>query len=112
MNSFNFCPYLETIQYAGFKEGVNACCGSGPYGGIFSCGGRKKQAVEDQFQLCNDPRDFVWWDSFHPTERIHHHYAEVLWSGPNVCPYTLQDLFFDKEKRTIGDLVDDLQVEY
>ncbi|KAG4949509.1 hypothetical protein JHK85_043381 [Glycine max] len=25
-----------------FKDGINACCGSRPYGGIFTCGGTKK----------------------------------------------------------------------
>nr|XP_011468589.1 PREDICTED: GDSL esterase/lipase 4-like [Fragaria vesca subsp. vesca] len=34
----------------GFKEGKAACCGSGPYGGIFSCGG--KRSVTEYYWLC------------------------------------------------------------
>ncbi|BBH08165.1 hypothetical protein Prudu_020282 [Prunus dulcis] len=32
-----------------YKDGVNSCCGTGPYGGIFTCGGTKE--VKD-YQLC------------------------------------------------------------
>nr|POF03217.1 gdsl esterase/lipase 5 [Quercus suber] len=90
----------------GFKDGVNACCGTGPYGGIFTCGGTKK--VTD-YQLCDNADDFVWWDSFHPTEKIHEQLGQALWNGPpsSVGPYTLQHLFLGKEELTIADEVDD-----
>ncbi|KAK6236623.1 GDSL lipase/esterase - like 10 [Theobroma cacao] len=89
----------------GFKDGVNACCGTGPYGGVFTCGGTKN--VKD-YQLCDNADDHVWWDSFHPTERIHEQFAKALWSGhpSSVGPYNLEDLFFNKEKLTIADIVD------
>ncbi|KAL2250987.1 UNVERIFIED_CONTAM: GDSL esterase/lipase 5 [Sesamum indicum] len=88
------------------KEGVNACCGSGPYGGVYTCGGTKKVAT---YELCDNANDYVWWDSFHPTERIHEQFAKALWDGPqaSVGPHNLQDLFFDHEiELTIGDIVD------
>lgn len=89
----------------GFKEGVNACCGTGPYGGVYTCGGTKKVTTYD---ICDNADDYVWWDSFHPTERIHEQFAKALWDGPraSVGPYNLQDLFFDHEKLTIADIVD------
>ncbi|XVF48828.1 hypothetical protein PTKIN_Ptkin03bG0219700 [Pterospermum kingtungense] len=91
----------------GFKDGVNACCGTGPYGGVYTCGGTKN--VKD-YQLCDNADDHVWWDSFHPTERIHEQFAKSLWSSTehpsSVAPYSLQDLFFNKEKLTIADIVD------
>ncbi|XWS72326.1 hypothetical protein CRYUN_Cryun02cG0030300 [Craigia yunnanensis] len=89
----------------GFKDGVNACCGTGPYGGLFTCGGARN--VKD-YQLCDNADDHVWWDSFHPTERIHEQLAKALWSGhpSSVGPYNLEDLFFNKEKLTIADIVD------
>ncbi|KAL5572290.1 hypothetical protein UlMin_021887 [Ulmus minor] len=87
----------------GFKDGVNACCGTGPYGGIFTCGGNKKVK---EYKLCEKAEDYVWWDSFHPTEKIHEQLAKELWNGPSVGPYSLEDLFFDKEKLTIADVVD------
>ncbi|PON97051.1 Lipase [Trema orientale] len=90
----------------GFKDGVKACCGTGPYGGIYTCGGRKKIT---EYQLCDNVDDHVWWDSFHATERIHEQFAMALWNGPtsSVGPYSLQDLFFDKAQLTIADVVDD-----
>ena len=90
---------------------MNACCGTGPFGGIFTCGGTKK--VTD-YQLCDDADDYVWWDSFHPTERIHQQFAKALWNGPpfSVGPYNLEDLFFSRERElTIGDIVDDPEGE-
>lgn len=91
-----------------FKDGVNACCGAGPYGGVYSCGGTKKAT---EYQLCENPHEYIWWDSFHPTERIHEQFAKALWDGPpfSVGPYNLQELFWSKEKKrmTIADIVDD-----
>lgn len=89
----------------GFKDGVNACCGAGPYGGIYSCGGTKNIP---EFKLCENANDHVWWDSFHPTERLHEQFAKALWSGPRstVGQYSLEDFFFNPEKLTIADAVD------
>ncbi|KAF9615223.1 hypothetical protein IFM89_022485 [Coptis chinensis] len=88
----------------GFKDGVNACCGTGPFGGIFSCGGTKAVV---EYQVCENADGHVWWDSFHPTEKIHKEFAKALWNSNSVQPYNLEDLFFDREKSTIGDIVDD-----
>ncbi|XP_044472194.1 GDSL esterase/lipase 5-like [Mangifera indica] len=89
----------------GFKDGVNACCGYGAYGGMLTCGGNKNIS---EYNLCDNPDDHVWWDSFHPTERIHEQFAKLLWDGPSsaVGPFNLWDLFFSKEKLTIADIVD------
>ncbi|XP_075512416.1 GDSL esterase/lipase 1-like [Primulina tabacum] len=90
----------------GFKEGVNACCGTGPYAGLFTCGGTKKVT---SYELCDNADEHVWWDSFHPTEKIHQQFADVLWAGPRqvVGPFNLRDIFFDEEDTTVADLVDD-----
>ncbi|GMP88082.1 hypothetical protein CsSME_00040192 [Camellia sinensis var. sinensis] len=92
--------------FPGFKEGMNACCGTGPFRGLFTCGGTNK--VTD-YQLCDNADDYVWWDSFHPTERIHEQFAKALWDGPldYVGPYNLQQLFFFNKLTNIADLVDD-----
>ncbi|KAM1479404.1 hypothetical protein ACFX2I_026691 [Malus domestica] len=101
---------IEDPSKYGFKDGVNACCGIGPYGGIFSCGGTKE--VKD-YQLCDNADEYIWWDSFHPTERIHEQLAKALWNGPpsDVGPYNLEHFFSDKEKLTIGDVVDDPEAQ-
>ncbi|TKY72920.1 GDSL esterase/lipase 5 [Spatholobus suberectus] len=94
----------------GFKDGVNACCGSGPYGGIFTCGGTKKVT---KYSLCDNVGEYVWWDSFHATEKIHEQFAKALWNGVNgppcsVGPYNLENFFSNNEmiKLTIADVVD------
>ncbi|KAK9099606.1 hypothetical protein Syun_026651 [Stephania yunnanensis] len=97
---------IQNPSEFGFKEGVNACCGTGPFGGIYTCGGTKEIK---QYELCDNAEDYIWWDSFHPTERIHEQFAKALWSGPLslVAPFNLEDLFFDKDKLTIADVEDD-----
>ncbi|KAK1382036.1 GDSL esterase/lipase 5 [Heracleum sosnowskyi] len=94
----------------GFKDGVNACCGIGPYGGIFTCGGTKNLT---EYTLCESPSDYVWWDSFHPTEKLHEQLAQELWHGsPDVGPYNLKQLFSGNSKDlTIADVVDDPEHE-
>ncbi|GLT85663.1 hypothetical protein SLE2022_038460 [Rubroshorea leprosula] len=107
----NFYEWLEdrinNPSKYGFKDGVNACCGTGPYGGVYTCGGTKK--VKD-YRLCDNAEDHVWWDSFHPTEGIYEQCAKELWNGPpsTVGPYNLEELFFNQEKKNtiIADIVD------
>ncbi|XP_048329643.1 GDSL esterase/lipase 1 isoform X1 [Ziziphus jujuba] len=76
----------------GFKEGKVACCGSGPYRGILSCGGRRGVR---EFYLCDNVSDYVFFDSGHPTERTNEILAHLAWSGgPNVTgPCNLAALF-------------------
>ncbi|KAM3747001.1 hypothetical protein ACB098_05G005700 [Castanea mollissima] len=79
----------------GFKEGYNACCGIGPYRGINSCGG--KRSVKE-YELCENPSEYVFFDTAHPTEKAYQQLAELMWSGtPNVAgPYNLKALFEQK----------------
>ncbi|KAM3359319.1 GDSL esterase/lipase 5 isoform X1 [Capsicum galapagoense] len=65
----------------GLKEGEIACCGSGRFRGILSCGG--KRPVGHEFELCQDPNMHVFWDSYHPTETIYHQMAAEMWNGPS-----------------------------
>ncbi|XP_073152740.1 GDSL lipase-like [Henckelia pumila] len=113
LKDFKYCNsnFFDWIQdrinnpsHYGLKEGVSACCGSGPYGGLFTCGGTKKVTT---YELCGNADEHVWWDSFHPTEKIHQQFAESLWAGPRavVGPFNLRDLFSDEED-TIADLID------
>ncbi|XP_059630991.1 GDSL esterase/lipase 1-like [Cornus florida] len=70
----------------GFKEGKIACCGSGPYRGVNSCGG--KRGVK-KYHLCRNPNEHVWFDFAHTTERANQQLAQLMWRGvPNVTgPY-------------------------
>lgn len=67
-----------------------ACCGSGPYRGIHSCG-----SVMKEYELCENPSDFLYFDSFHPTEKVNEQIAKLFWSGNSdiTGPYNLKSLF-------------------
>lgn len=76
----------------GFKTATTACCGTGPFRGIDSCGG-KRQVKE--FQLCENVKDYLFFDSSHPTEKAYKQFAKLFWDGaPEVVrPYNLKSLF-------------------
>ncbi|CAM8991140.1 unnamed protein product [Rhodiola kirilowii] len=100
-----FNDRLNNPTKHGFKDGVNACCGTGPYGGMDTCGGTKSVK---HYDLCDNPEDYVWWDSFHATEKIHEQLAKDLWDGPAtfIGPYSINQLFA-AEGLTIADIVHD-----
>lgn len=87
---------------------MDACCGTGPYRGVFTCGGTK---TRKEYELCDNIDDHIWWDSFHPTEKLHEQIAKELWHAAydnSVGPYNLKQLFTNKEKKVIiADIVDD-----
>ncbi|KAG0448881.1 hypothetical protein HPP92_027607 [Vanilla planifolia] len=95
----------------GFKDGTTACCGSGPYRGEYSCGGKTDEG--DEYEVCETIEDFVWWDSFHGTEKMAKKIADSLWDGspPWMGPYNLKSLFFDQEKTRVEDLADEEEEE-
>ncbi|KAI5422277.1 GDSL esterase/lipase 1 [Lathyrus oleraceus] len=76
----------------GFKEASRACCGSGPYRGEDSCGGKK--GIKE-YELCENVSEHVFFDSHHPTDKANQHFARLIWNGNgNVTwPYNLKQLF-------------------
>ncbi|KAM7254428.1 hypothetical protein ACFE04_003808 [Oxalis oulophora] len=78
----------------GLKEGKAACCGIGMYRGIFSCGGKR---IVKEFQLCENPNEYVFWDSYHFTEMFYKQLADQIWREPTqpnlIGPYNLSQLF-------------------
>ena len=80
------------IHCEGFKEGKVACCGSGPYRGISSCGGRR--GVKE-YELCDNVSEYVFFDPTHPTERAYQQLAQLTWSGNSSVtgPFNLKALF-------------------
>ncbi|KAE9616003.1 putative carboxylesterase [Lupinus albus] len=76
----------------GFKESDVACCGSGPNREYYSCGG--KRAVKD-YELCENPSEYVFFDSVHPTERVYQLFSQLMWSGNQSItgPHNLKTLF-------------------
>ncbi|KAI8569469.1 hypothetical protein RHMOL_Rhmol02G0281900 [Rhododendron molle] len=89
----SFKERIENPSKYGFKEGKSACCGSGPYRGVNSCGG--KRGVKE-YELCSNPSEFVIFDAAHPTERLNEQLAQQMWSASTssiVGPYNLETLF-------------------
>ena len=76
----------------GLKEGGVACCGSGPYKGYYSCGGKRE--VKD-YELCENPSEYVFFDAIHPTESANRIISQFMWSGNQSItgPYNLKTLF-------------------
>nr|XP_043617077.1 GDSL lipase-like [Erigeron canadensis] len=76
----------------GFKVSDSACCGSGPFRGINSCGG--KRGIKE-FELCDNINDYVFFDALHPTEVANRQYAKLFWNGDSnvTTPYNLKTLF-------------------
>lgn len=87
----------NSVGDEGFKEGKSACCGTGQFRGVFSCGGKR---IVKEFELCGNPNEYVYWDSFHLTEKAYKQLARQMWSGEVVSSkamglYNLKDLFRD-----------------
>ncbi|KAK9052075.1 hypothetical protein SSX86_028703 [Deinandra increscens subsp. villosa] len=76
----------------GFKQGKTACCGTGRFRGTFSCGG--KRPVKE-YQVCGNPQEYVFWDSYHLTERVYREMAQQMWNQQPTTPGTsnLKTLF-------------------
>lgn len=93
---FNFFKVLaESIDNPtkyGFKISKTACCGTGPFRGILSCGGKRQVK---QYELCKNVKDYLFFDSVHPTELAYKQYSELLWNGTPevVAPYKLKSFF-------------------
>ncbi|XP_038897092.1 GDSL lipase-like [Benincasa hispida] len=83
---------IDNPSKYGFKEGKKACCGSGELRGIYSCGGMRGQK---EFELCENPNEYLFFDSYHPNEKAYEQFAKLMWSGDAqvIKPYNLKQLF-------------------
>ncbi|XP_019258467.1 PREDICTED: GDSL esterase/lipase 1-like isoform X1 [Nicotiana attenuata] len=83
---------IDNPSKYGFKTSKSACCGTGPFRGIYSCGG-KRQVKE--YKLCKNVKDYIFFDSGHLTEVAYKQVAELLWNGTKdvVNPYNLKSFF-------------------
>ncbi|XP_059456469.1 GDSL esterase/lipase 1-like isoform X1 [Corylus avellana] len=88
-----FSERINNPSKYGFTEGKIACCGSGEYRGILSCGGIRSVK---EFELCENISEYVFFDSAHLSERANEQVAKLMWSGTsNVtgANYNLKALF-------------------
>lgn len=86
---------MKSPSKYGFKEGERACCGSGPFRGIYSCGGMR--GIKE-FELCDNATEYLFFDCFHPNELASRQFAEMFWDGDSMVtqPYNLKALFEGK----------------
>ncbi|XP_016462207.2 GDSL lipase-like [Nicotiana tabacum] len=87
-----FAESIDNPTKYGFKTSKTACCGTGAFRGIYSCGGKRQVK---KYELCKNVKDYLFFDSFHPTELAYQQYAELLWNGTAdvVAPYNLKSFF-------------------
>ncbi|KAL8098657.1 hypothetical protein AgCh_031427 [Apium graveolens] len=75
----------------GFKTGDSACCGSGLYRGINSCGGMRDVK---EYEVCKNASEYLFFDSAHPSEMANQQLAKLMWEGSCVTgPHNLNSLF-------------------
>ncbi|KAK6282283.1 PREDICTED: GDSL esterase/lipase 5 [Theobroma cacao] len=83
---------LSNPSKYGFKDATTACCGSGLFRGIYSCGG--KRGIKE-YELCEHPSEKLFFDSYHPSEKAYQQFAREMWSGGSdvIWPYNIKALF-------------------
>ncbi|KAI7741172.1 hypothetical protein M8C21_019351 [Ambrosia artemisiifolia] len=87
----NLNQRLKHPSRYGYKQGKTACCGTGRFRGTFSCGG--KRPVKE-YWVCENPKEYVFWDSYHLTERVHKQMAHQMWNQqPTTGTSNLKTLF-------------------
>ncbi|TYH35687.1 hypothetical protein ES332_D13G210100v1 [Gossypium tomentosum] len=57
----------------GFTTSKIACCGQGPYNGLGLC--------NQLSNLCSNRNEYVFWDSFHPSERANGIIVDMILNG-------------------------------
>nr|GMD42754.1 GDSL esterase/lipase 1-like [Ipomoea batatas]GME02426.1 GDSL esterase/lipase 1-like [Ipomoea batatas] len=89
---FAFATYVfNNPSKYGFKDTKTACCGSGPFRGFPSCGG-KRQIKE--YELCSNVEDYLFFDYAHASEKTYRLSATELWEGTiYVAPNNVKLLF-------------------
>ncbi|KAL3694131.1 hypothetical protein R1sor_007782 [Riccia sorocarpa] len=81
----------------GFTGGLNACCGYGLYNAEVQCGFSPDVIKNPTYNLCQDPGTHVFWDFYHPTERVYSIVAKKYWNGDVnvVAPMNLKTLILE-----------------
>jgi len=104
LRGFKFALYdfytstLQRIKHPskyGFKEVETACCGTGKFRGVFSCGGKR---IVKEYALCKNINDYLFWDSIHFTEKTYMQIANEMWNNINYIhpphgSYSIKELF-------------------
>ncbi|KAK1358545.1 GDSL esterase/lipase 1-like [Heracleum sosnowskyi] len=83
----------------GFKTGDSACCGSGPYRGVNSCGGMRDIK---EYEVCKNASEYLFFDSAHPSEMANQQLAKLMWDGSSSVtgPRNLKSFFESSNEGT------------
>ncbi|KAL8122743.1 GDSL lipase-like isoform X2 [Apium graveolens] len=83
----------------GFKTGDSACCGSGPYRGLNSCGGMRGIR---EYEVCKNASEYLFFDSAHPSEAANQQLATLMWEGNSSVtgPNNLKSFFESSNEST------------
>lgn len=57
----------------GFNFTSDACCGLGKFKGWIMC--------MSPDMACEDAKNHIWWDQFHPTDRVNKILADNVWNS-------------------------------
>ncbi|KAK1574844.1 hypothetical protein Q3G72_000363 [Acer saccharum] len=82
---------LNSRKYS-FEEGKIACCGTGELNGEDCSGGPNRV----KFNLCEDPGEYVFFDSAHHSQMTNLQLAQLLWNGTGDVTgphYNVKELF-------------------
>lgn len=92
LNYFQLTIFVGWLWCEGFKDATTACCGSGLFRGIYSCGG--KRGIKE-YELCENSSENFFFDSYHPSEKAFQQFAQEMWSGGSdvISPYNIKQLF-------------------
>ncbi|CAM6098158.1 unnamed protein product [Calypogeia fissa] len=84
---------ITSPEEFGFKEGVSACCGTGPLRGLGPCG-RPHPVTGEDYEVCDNPEDHVFWDFYHGTEKMHEMFAKDIWNGNGdvISPLSVREM--------------------
>ncbi|CAI9301906.1 unnamed protein product [Lactuca saligna] len=64
---------ISDPQAYGFVTSKTACCGIGPFNGLFTC--------SPLANLCPNRDEYVFWDAYHPTERASRLIVQQIMNG-------------------------------
>ncbi|GAB2215626.1 hypothetical protein Droror1_Dr00020015 [Drosera rotundifolia] len=78
---------IKNFRLYGFRVATDACCGLGKYKGWILC--------LTPEMACEDASIHIWWDQFHPTDKVNAILADNIWSGlhTEMCyPMNMKDM--------------------
>ncbi|EFJ31843.1 hypothetical protein SELMODRAFT_408115 [Selaginella moellendorffii] len=92
---------LRNPQKYGFKEAEKACCGGGPFNAAEFCGDADKHDWKPDHKnkytkfICNNPEDYLYFDSNHFTEAGYWFVMKNFWHGSyNIARPSNLNFFF------------------